>query len=31
MDERWSRLKDLDLGELGAVAGENEATESREA
>ena len=31
IDERWSRLKDLDLGERGAATGENEGTVSGEA
>ncbi len=30
IDERWSRLKDLDLGERGAATGENEETQSRD-
>jgi uncharacterized protein len=31
IDERWSRLKDLGLGELGAKTGENEGTAGGEA
>ena len=31
IDERWSRLKDLDLGASGTATGQNEGTESSEA
>jgi uncharacterized protein len=31
IDERWSRLKDLDLGERGTATGQNDGTEGNEA